>query len=133
MKLFTNSNSTSTFYLASGVCAFVYSIFAASQYYTMTGAQLISSNEAIAKIKNKQIKHIIDVRTKLEWNNGHYPTAIHIPVFDIEPDKLPKNKSQGILVYCNTGQRARSAAETIRSFGYLNVYYIAGTYTTLMS
>ena len=128
MKLFANSN----FYLTSGILAFVYSIFAAGQYYTLTGSQLLSPQEAIKKIKNKQIQHIIDVRTKLEWNQGHYPKALHLPVLDIEEDKLPKNKSEGILVYCNTGQRARVAAETIRSFGYTNVYYISGTYSTIM-
>jgi phage shock protein E len=128
MKLFANSN----FYLTSGIVAFVYSIFAAGQYYTLTGSQLLSPQEAIKKIKNKQIQHIIDVRTKLEWNQGHYPKALHLPVLDIEEDKLPKNKSEGILVYCNTGQRARVAAETIRSFGYTNVYYISGTYSTII-
>ena len=128
MKLFANSN----FYLTSGIVAFVYSLFAAGQYYTLTGSQLLSPPEAIKKIKNKQIQHIIDVRTKLEWNQGHYPKALHLPVLDIEEDKLPKNKSEGILVYCNTGQRARVAAETIRSFGYTNVYYISGTYSLLI-
>ena len=128
MKLFANSN----FYLTSGIVAFVYSIFAAGQYYTLTGSQLLSPQEAIKKIKNKQIQHIIDVRTKLELNQGHYPKALHLPVLYIEEDKLPKNKSEGILVYCNTGQRARVAAETIRSFGYTNVYYISGTYSTII-
>ena len=98
----------------------------------MTGSKLLSHAETVKKIKNKQIQHIIDVRTKLEWNQGHYPKALHLPVLDIEEDKLPKNKSEGILVYCNTGQRARVAAETIRSFGYTNVYYISGTYSTIM-
>jgi hypothetical protein len=49
MKLFANSN----FYLTSGIVAFIYSIFAAGQYYTLTGSQLLSPPEAIKKIKKK--------------------------------------------------------------------------------
>ena len=128
MKLFANSN----FYLTSGIVAFLYSLFAAWQYYTLTGPLLLSPIEAIQSITNKSIQNVIVVRTKLEWNQGHYPKALHIPDLDIEEHKLLKNKSEGILVYCNTGQRARVAAEAIRSFGYTYVYYIAGTYSTIM-
>jgi rhodanese-related sulfurtransferase len=42
------------------------------------------------------------------------------------------NKLDKILVYCNTGQRARRAVDIMREFGYKNVYYIEGTYKTLL-
>ena len=42
---------------------------------------------------------------------------------------LPK---RGILVYCNTGQRARFAAEKLASLGFQDVVYIDGSYRTLM-
>ena len=44
---------------------------------------------------------------------------------------LGKNKKRNIVVYCNTGQRARSAAEYFKSYGYENVFYIAGSYSSL--
>ena len=45
-------------------------------------------------------------------------------------DKLKMGKEE-ILVYCNTGQRARRAAEVLRKLGYKNVYYIESSYTSL--
>jgi len=38
----------------------------------------------------------------------------------------------GLLVYCNTGQRARFAAEKLEGLGFKDVYYIAGLYTSLL-
>ena len=83
------------------------------------------------KIQNKEIKVIIDVRTQYEYDQGHYPGAVHVPLQNINRDTINFPKSTGILVYCNTGQRARRAAETIQSLGYTNVYYIAGSYKTI--
>ena len=42
------------------------------------------------------------------------------------------NKNDGILVYCNTGQRARKAAEKLKKLGFKNVFYIASTYKTIL-
>ena len=79
------------------------------------------------------IEYIIDVRSQTEWNLGHYPGALHIPVTELKKEKMPKNSiDKGILVYCNTGQRARLAAEKLKALGYNKVYYIAGTYSSII-
>ena len=41
-------------------------------------------------------------------------------------------KSETLLVYCNTGQRARSAADKLNDAGIKNVVYIAGSYKSIM-
>jgi rhodanese-related sulfurtransferase len=126
--------SNSSWYLYSGIAAGLYTIFAGFQYYTYSGMGLITSKQAKKLIKKNEIKHIIDVRTDMEWDMGHYSKAKHIPVSELrENNKIIKNISMndGILVYCNTGQRARRAAETLRSFGFKNVYYISNSYKTL--
>jgi rhodanese-related sulfurtransferase len=75
---------------------------------------------------------VVDVRTKFEWDRGHYKGAKHIPVTSLKESKFKGvPKGTGILVYCNTGQRARSAADTIRGYGFENVFYIEGGYWTL--
>jgi phage shock protein E len=99
-------------------------------YYTESGKYLMSSSLAKLLIEKKAIDIIIDVRTDMEWDAGHYPTAIHIK--DINKENLKNiNKNSLILVYCNTGQRARRATDKIRELGFNNVYYIAGSYATL--
>lgn len=124
----------SQFFLYSGIITGIYSIYASLRYYSLTGDNLISCILANNYIKNRKIKHIIDVRTQVEWDYGHYKKSIHIPIQNISKNILNRkisNKNDGILVYCNTGQRARNGAEKIISYGYKNVYYIDNTYDCL--
>ena len=100
--------------------------------YTMTGSQLITSKKAKRLIKSGKIKRVIDVRTDTEWRLGHYPGAVHIPVNKITKKTTSKLPKKGLLVYCNTGQRARFAAEKLEKLGFKDVYYIAGLYTDLL-
>ncbi len=101
--------------------------------YTYMGQNLISSKEAKRLIKEGKIKKVIDVRTNAEWRAGHYPGAVHIPVSAINKKTTAQLPNKGLLVYCNTGQRARFAAEKLENLGFKNVYYIAGLYSTLLN
>jgi phage shock protein E len=122
-----------TFYLWTGIAGALYTGFAALRYYSLSGTQLISAARAKKMIKSGEIKHVVDVRSKFEWDFGHYPGAVHMPVNVISAERLKKfDKNDGILSYCNSGSRARAGAEKIASFGFKNVYYIDGTYHSLL-
>lgn len=122
----------SNFYFYSGIGALLYSVFAGAKYYALTGKGLVSSKRAKSMINSGDIKLVIDVRTKFEWDRGHYEGAKHIPVTSLKESKFKGvPRDTGILVYCNTGQRARSAADAIRGYGFENVFYIEGGYWTL--
>jgi phage shock protein E len=105
---------------------------AALTAYTYFGQNLISSEEAKRLIKNGKIKRVIDVRTATEWRAGHYREALHIPVDKINEKTVAELPKRGLLVYCNTGQRARFAAEKLEGLGFKDVYYIAGHYSSIM-
>ena len=100
--------------------------------YTYTGGQLLTARQAKNRIKSGKIKRVIDVRTDMEWRLGHYPGAVHIPVNKINKKTTKSLPKKGLLVYCNTGQRARFAAEKLIGLGFNEVYYIAGLYTDLL-
>jgi phage shock protein E len=124
----------SNFYFYTGIVSGLYTLFAVGQYYTYSGVQLLTSRQAKEKIK-KDNALVIDVRTQTEWNIGHFKFAKHLPTSTIDEKNttriLGKNKTRNVVVYCNTGQRARRAAELFKSYGYENVFYIAGTYKSL--
>jgi len=123
---------TSTYYLWTSIGSIAYGLYSMSRYYSLTGVDLISGKQAKKMIKTGQIKHVIDIRTTLEWKTGHYKGAIHIPVQSINEESTKKiKKEDGILAYCNTGQRARVAAEKLKDLGFKNVFYIDGTYSQL--
>jgi hypothetical protein len=77
-----------TFYLWTGIAGAMYAGFAALRYYSLSGTQLISAARAKKMIKSGEIKHVVDVRTKFEWDFGHYPGAVHMPVNVISQGSL---------------------------------------------
>ena len=109
----------------------IIAIGAAAFAYTLTGENLVSSEEAKKMIRSGKIKKVIDVRTMAEYRVGHYRGALHIPVNKINKKTTMELPKKGLLVYCNTGQRARFAAEKLEELGFEDVYYIAGHYSTL--
>ena len=71
---------------------------------------------------------VVDVRSLEEYNEGHIPNAISIPLETIENEaetKL-KNKDDLILVYCRSGRRSREAALRLIEKGYTNVIDFGG-------
>jgi phage shock protein E len=100
-------------------------------FYTMLGAGLVSARRARELIATRQVRTIVDVRTSTEFNTGHYPGAVNVPVNRISDASTRTLNRDGVLVYCNTGQRARLASQKLRALGFENVYYIAGTYHSL--
>lgn len=111
------------------IVVFVYLMYK----YAINGALYITSDKARAKIAAKEFDTIVDVRTNMEYNLGHAADAVHLPIGEIEAkaSSVLPDKTARILVYCNTGQRARAASEKLYSMGYKNVRYISGTYLSL--
>jgi phage shock protein E len=69
---------------------------------------------------------LVDVRTAQEYQGGHIPTAINIP-YDVIAERVPSpDKSELIIVYCQTGRRATAAKETLDGMGYLRVVNFGG-------
>ena len=103
-------------------------------YYNLSSPLAMYPEEAKGLLKQGKFDHVVDVRTDAEWDFGHLPLAIHIPlkqVGELLPQRIP-DKSARILFYCNTSTRSRMAAETAQAIGYTNVRYLVGLYTNLL-
>ena len=64
---------------------------------------------------------VVDVRDKEEYDEGHIPGSISIPVetFAINAHVLDKKKE--IIVYCNSGGRSYQAYRKLMKLGYKNI------------
>ena len=72
---------------------------------------------------------IVDVRTEKEYEGGHIPNAVNVPLDRIEAgdvsDALP-DKRQVLLIYCYAGRRSVEAAKALASMGYTDAYEFGG-------
>lgn len=113
--------------------AFLFAVLAitvvVAYLYAISSPLKVSAEEARRRLKAGEVDLVIDVRTAFERATlGSYDGSVHIPAGSIEavvPDRIPK-KDTRILLYCNTGQRARAAAEKLEKMGYKHVSYIVG-------
>ncbi|TGN17085.1 rhodanese-like domain-containing protein [Leptospira idonii] len=83
----------------------------------------------IPKIKQKLDEGalVVDVRTVSEFEMGHYPGAINIPV-DQVGKRLDEfgSKEKPVVVYCASGGRSASAKSYLNSMGYQDVTNAGG-------
>ena len=88
----------------------------------------ISGAEAKALMDSESGCIIIDARTQEEYDEGHIPSAILIPEYEIadRAEKELPDKDQLILVYCRSGRRSKIAAEELVKLGYTNVKEFGG-------
>jgi hydroxyacylglutathione hydrolase len=72
---------------------------------------------------------LVDVRSRSEWDAGHAPGAVHIPLSEL-PDRvaeLPKGKPLGVM--CQGGTRSAIGASLLRSRAVPDVFNVPGGFT----
>ena len=77
----------------------------------------INIKEFEQKIKNGAV--VVDVRSNLEYDEGHIDGAISLPEYDINIENTNKtlpDKNETILVYCSTGERSKKAKQNIEIY-----------------
>lgn len=93
--------------------------------------QQISQQEAKEMMDSQEVI-LLDVREQEEYDQGHIPGAVLLPVGSIDEDTaaavIPE-KSATVLVYCRSGNRSKTAAAALAQLGYTNVYEFGGINT----
>lgn len=60
---------------------------------------------------------VIDVRTKKEFDDGHIPNAVNIPVDELR-DRLAEIPKSKLIINCQVGQRGHTASMLLNELGY---------------
>ncbi len=99
-------------------------------------------NEAKTSIKETNIEQVknwldndepmmlIDVRERIEWDNGHIPGAIFLSKGIIERDieAIAPDTDTKLVLYCGGGYRSALAASALQQMGYSDVISMDGGY-----
>jgi rhodanese-related sulfurtransferase len=89
------------------------------------GYRNVSSEEAKQLIDNKDVV-VLDVRTPEEYQEGHIPNAILIPLQELENKLNELDKKEHYLVVCRSGNRSAQASEVLTSNSFANIYNMTG-------
>jgi len=86
------------------------------------------TQEAAKEMMDTQEVVLLDVREQHEYDSGHIPDAVLIPLPEIadRAEEELLDYDQLILVYCRSGSRSRTAAGLLETMGYTNVRDFGG-------
>ena len=99
---------------------------------TADGAYQQITQEDAKEMMDTQEVIILDVREQAEYDSGHIPGAVLLPVGTIDEttaaEVIPEKDSK-VLVYCRSGNRSKTASAALADLGYTNVYEFGGINT----
>ena len=87
------------------------------------------TQEAAKEMMDTQEVVILDVREQHEYDSGHIPGAVLLPVGTITEDTAAAvidELDTVVLVYCRSGNRSKAASQALVDLGYTNVYEFGG-------
>ncbi len=91
----------------------------------------ISQEEAKEMMDTQEVV-VLDVREQDEYDSGHIPGAVLLPVGTINEETasavIPE-KDDTVLVYCRSGNRSKTASAALAELGYTNIYEFGGINT----
>ena len=99
---------------------------------TSDGSYEQITQEEAKEMMDTQEVIILDVREQDEYDSGHIPGAVLLPVGTIDKDTaaavIPDTAST-VRVYCRSGNRSKTASSTLAELGYTNIYEFGGINT----
>jgi hydroxyacylglutathione hydrolase len=87
----------------------------------------ISAEELRARLEEPNPPRVLDVRRPLEWQSGHIPSAIHIPLHEL-PQKGggALDKETRVAVICAGGYRSSIGTSILERLGFKQVTNVIG-------
>ena len=90
------------------------------------------TQEKAKEMMDTQDVLILDVREQDEYDSGHIPGAVLLPVGTITKDTAAAvidDLDTVVLVYCRSGNRSKTASKALADLGYTNIYEFGGINT----
>jgi phage shock protein E len=75
---------------------------------------------------------VIDVRTETEFDGGHAPGSVNIPLDQLQQNISRLNKNKPIITCCASGIRSATARRILINNGFAEVYN-GGSWTNVKS
>ena len=89
----------------------------------------LTAREAKKRLEEDPDIILLDVRTQAEYDGGHIPDAVCLPVEtfgDGDLTTLLPDKNAEIFIYCRSGRRSAQAARILTDSGYTAVTDFGG-------
>ncbi len=82
--------------------------------------------QTAAALRERPDVVILDVREQNEWDEGHIPGAVFMPMGEVPSrlSEIPTDKT--VIVQCRSGNRSNQVTDYLRGQGFTNVHNLSG-------
>lgn len=96
----------------------------------------LNAEAFMKKYKDTPNAQLVDVRTELEYKDGHIQYAILIDFYAIDfktqlAQKLDKSKA--VFLYCRSGNRSKQTVSILKEMGFKEINNLTGGYNELIN
>lgn len=94
----------------------------------MSNIKMVNTHQMTMMV-NRENATVVDIRKKADFDKGHITESLNIPLEKITKEQfgaLEKKKSNPIVVVCNAGISAKTAAKVLNKSGFDNVAVLTG-------
>jgi rhodanese-related sulfurtransferase/bacterioferritin (cytochrome b1) len=95
---------------------------AADEIKTLTPSEV---KAVLAKDKKGEFI-LLDVRQHEEYEDGHIPGAMFIPLGELEARQEELERGKKIITYCRSGHRSMAAAIALCGLGFKDIHHLEG-------
>jgi rhodanese-related sulfurtransferase len=95
-----------------------------SRLFTSTHAPAVDVHEAHRRQTAGAL--LVDVREPTEWQHGHAPDAVLIPLGSLPRGLADVPPDRDVLVLCRSGNRSGTAQRQLLQAGYTCVFNVSG-------
>lgn len=99
--------------------------------YLKTSSKMIGVAQATLMINRENAK-VIDIRAKGDFKKGHILGSVNIPTSKIKEGAkgLPTDKSEPLILVCQSGMTTATVAQQLHKLGYNNLHRLQGGITS---
>ncbi|MHB8172755.1 MAG: FAD-dependent oxidoreductase [Thermincolia bacterium] len=85
-----------------------------------------STDDLGAALEKGEDIQLVDVRTPMEYRNGHVPGAINVPLDDMRQKFGELDSQKKTVLYCGVGYRSYLAYKILKDQGFNDLHHISG-------
>jgi hydroxyacylglutathione hydrolase len=85
----------------------------------------LSADEVAEALRQRAVS-VVDVRGMAEWESGHLPEAIHVPLGVLRDRLAELPRDRPLIAQCQSGGRSAIAASIMQAAGFRDVAHLRG-------
>jgi rhodanese-related sulfurtransferase len=101
-----------------------------SKFRAVKGLENLSAEQFKERVQQKSGVLLIDVREPHEYKSGFIPTAVNIPLSQLNKRVKEISSKNDILLYCRSGMRSKQAARILSKHGFSKMAHLRGGIST---